>query len=171
MILELGRLETYDRGVDNQLVRMAKDNGIEVWDVEDYAEHISLLGNFSEKLQELMLEELLDAGRYASNMGTDELFDAWCRGDEAELTAEEEEQEDEEDEELTPEEQALIDEYNEGMMLKRNAEMLAKTKEYLEGDKKVFFAVGLAHLLDDENGLLKCLREEGYTVEQVVFAP
>ena len=168
MMLELGRLQTYDRGVDNQLVEMAKANGIEVWDVEDYAEHISLLGNFSEKLQELMLEETLDYRRYASNMGTDELFEAWCRGDEAELTAEEEEEE--EDEELTPEEQALVDEYNEGMMRKRNAEMVEKAQEYLAGDKTVFFAVGLAHLLDEENGLLKCLREGGYTVEQVVFA-
>ena len=164
----MGRMHSYDRGVDNQLVKMAKDNGIEVWDVEDYAEHISLLGNFSEKLQELMLEETLDYGRYASNMGTDELFEAWCRGDEAELTAEEEEEE--EDEELTPEEQALVDEYNEGMMRKRNAEMVEKAQEYLAGDKTVFFAVGLAHLLDEENGLLKCLREGGYTVEQVVFA-
>ena len=169
--LELGRLESYDRGVDTQLIKLAKDNGIEVWDVEDYAEHISLLGNFSEELQELMLQETLDTGRYASNLGADELFDAWCRGDEAELSGELASEEAQEDEELTPEEQALIDEYNEGMMRKRNAEMVEKAKEYLAGDKTVFFAVGLAHLLDEEGGLLKCLREEGYTVEQVGFAP
>ena len=168
-MLEMGRMHSYDRGVDNQLVKMAKDSGIEVWDVEDYAEHISLLGGFSDKLQELLLKETIDAGRYGSNMGTMALFDKWCRGDEAELTESLSDEEDEEDEELTPEEQALVDEYNHGMMEKRNAEMVEKAKEYLAQDKTVFFAVGLAHLLD-EDGLLICLREAGYTVEQVSFA-
>ena len=160
---------SYECGVDKQLIKLAKDSGIEVWDVEDYAEHISLLSDFSEELQALILEETLDNGRYASNMGAKELFEAWCRGSEAELRGELDEEE-EEDEELTPEEQALVDEYNEGMMRKRNAEMVEKAKEYLDSDKTVFFAVGLAHLLDEENGLLKCLLEEGYTVERVVFA-
>ena len=167
LTLELGRMQSYDRGVDNQLVKMAKDNGIEVRDVEDFAEHISLLGNFSEELQALMLKETLDAGRYGSNMGTDELFDAWCRGDEEELTAEEEEEET--DEELTPEEQALIDEYNEGMMRKRNAEMRDKVLEYMNSGETIFFAVGLAHLLDEEDGLLLTLPQAGLTVERVVF--
>ena len=170
LILEMGRLESYDRGVDNQLVKLAKDNGIEVWDVEDFAEHIMLLSNYSEPLQELILEETLDAGRYASNLGSHELFEAWCRGDEAELTGELNDEEEEEDEELTPEEQAMVDEYNEAMLRKRNAEMVEKAKEYMEGDKTVFFAVGLAHLLA-EDGLVPCLREAGYTVEQVVYAP
>ncbi|MBO4872208.1 MAG: TraB/GumN family protein [Lachnospiraceae bacterium] len=167
--LEQGRMLSYNRGVDQQLIKLAKDSGIEVWDVEDYAEHIALLGGFSEELQALILEETIDMGRYASNLGTKELFDAWCRGNEEELSGELEE-ENQEDEELTPEEQALVDEYNEGMMRKRNAEMVEKVKEYLDGDKTVFFAVGLAHLLDQEDGLLKCLREAGYTVERVSYA-
>ena len=42
--------------------------------------------------------------------------------------------------------------------------------EYLESGDVVFYAVGLAHLLDSENGLVDTLREAGYTVELVNYA-
>ena len=48
--------------------------------------------------------------------------------------------------------------------------MLKKAIEYLESDKVVFYAVGLAHLLDGTNGLVDTLREAGYTVELVTYA-
>ena len=77
--------------------------------------------------------------------------------------------ESDEDDELTPEEQALVDEYNYAMMEKRNAQMVEKAKEYLASGDTVFFAVGTAHLVD-EDGLLVCLREAGYTVERVTYS-
>ena len=166
-ILPLGRLHSYDRGVDNQLVDLAKDNDIPVWDVEDFTEHVTLLGNFSEELQALMMEETVDGGRYGSNLGTVELFDLWCRGDEAEIE-ESFAKEEEEDEDLTEEEKALVEEYNHAMMVKRNAEMVEKAKEYMASDQTVFMAVGLAHLMG-EDGLLNCLRQAGYSVEQVQY--
>ena len=61
-----------------------------------------------------------------------------------------------------------MEEYNHGMMVKRNAQMVEKAKEYMASDKVVFYAVGLAHLMG-EDGLVRCLREAGYTVEQVKF--
>ena len=48
--------------------------------------------------------------------------------------------------------------------------MLKKAIEYLESDKVIFYAVGLAHLLDGTNGLVDALREAGYTVELVTYA-
>ena len=39
---------------------------------------------------------------------------------------------------------------------------------YLESGDVVFYAVGLAHLLQ-ENGLVDALRASGYTVEPVVY--
>lgn len=167
MIQPLGRMQTYERGVDNQLVDLAQKNDIPVWDVEDYAEHITLMGNFSEKLQAMIMEETVDASRYSKNLGAGELFDLWCRGDEEEIQTFFEEEE-EEDKDLTEEEQAMVDEYNYAMMEKRNAEMVEKAREYMDSDQVVFFAVGLAHLMG-EDGLLNCLRQAGYTVEQVAF--
>ena len=48
--------------------------------------------------------------------------------------------------------------------------MLKVAIEYLESGKTVFYAVGLAHLLDDQNGLVDALRAAGYTVELVQYA-
>ncbi|MBQ6075878.1 MAG: TraB/GumN family protein [Lachnospiraceae bacterium] len=164
--LPLGRLHSYEHGVDNQLVNLAKENGIPVRDVEDFVEHISLLSGFSEELQALMLEETIDGGRYGSNMGAAELFDVWCRGDEEEIARSFEEEE--EDEELTEEEQALVEEYNRGMMTLRNAKMVERAQEYLASGETVFFAVGLAHLVG-EDGIVNSLRNLGYTVEPVRY--
>ena len=55
------------------------------------------------------------------------------------------------------------------MSYDRNKEMLKVAKKYLESGDVVFFAVGLAHLLDSENGLVDTLRDAGYTVELVAF--
>jgi uncharacterized protein YbaP (TraB family) len=52
----------------------------------------------------------------------------------------------------------------------RNDGMLEKAIEYLESGKVVFYAVGLAHLLNDVNGLVDTLQEAGYTVELVTYA-
>ena len=46
--------------------------------------------------------------------------------------------------------------------------MLEAAKTYLESGETVFYAVGLAHLLQ-ENGLVDALREAGYTVEQIAY--
>ncbi|MBP3728742.1 MAG: TraB/GumN family protein, partial [Lachnospiraceae bacterium] len=169
VMLPLGRSQSYERGVDNQLVELAKQNEIPVWDVEDYAEHLTLLANFSEELQRLILKETLQSGRYSSNLASAEMFELWCRGDEEEIfRAIEEETKEEED--ITEEEKALTEEYNEAMMLKRNAQMLEKAKEYMASGQRVFFAVGLAHLTG-EKGLVEGLKAAGYSLNQVKYAP
>ena len=71
--------------------------------------------------------------------------------------------------EMTEEELALYEEYNKSISTDRNAGMLEVAKEYLESGDTVFFAVGLAHLLAEDGGLVFTLREAGYTVEQVIY--
>ena len=68
------------------------------------------------------------------------------------------------------EQKELIDEYNTAMSYDRNDGMLEVAIEYLESGDVVFYAVGLAHLLNDYNGLVDTLREAGYTVELVPYA-
>ena len=119
------------------------------------------------------------------------MYEKWCAGDEAALIEmlkdEESWQLKEEDfnlEELTGEDleraekiladldninaqlKQLQEEYDKSMERDRNKGMLEVAIEYLEGDKTVFYAVGIAHLLA-EDGLVNTLRAAGYTVELV----
>ena len=55
------------------------------------------------------------------------------------------------------------------VIIQRNEGMLEVALEYLESGETVFYAVGLAHLLQ-ENGLVDTLQTAGYTVEQVSYS-
>ena len=112
----------------------------------------------------MLLKESLDmtAAEYCAEVR--DLYEAWCRGDEAELRSLMEE----DLSDMTEEELALYQEYIDAMVISRNASMLEVAKEYLESGDTVFYAVGLAHLLQ-ENGLVDALKEAGYTVEAVSY--
>ena len=104
-----------------------------------------------------------------------ELYELWCTGDEAALSETLSDAVD--TSEMTDEELAeynallpLIEEYNKAMSYDRNDAMLEVAIEYLESGDIVFYAVGLAHLLNDANGLVQALRDAGYTVELVSYA-
>ena len=64
----------------------------------------------------------------------------------------------------------FYEEYEKAMSYDRNEGMLEVAKQYLESGDTVFYAVGLAHLLDSNNGLVDTLQQAGYTVELVQFA-
>ena len=67
------------------------------------------------------------------------------------------------------EQKPLFEEYYKKMSTDRNKGMLDTAIEYLEGDQVIFYAVGMAHLLDSETGLVDALRQAGYTVEKVAY--
>ena len=90
------------------------------------------------------------------------LYELWCDGDEAKLK----EVINEAPPQMTSSEKVLYEEYTNAMSTKRNAQMVQKAIEYLESDNTVFYAVGLAHVLNDD-GLVNELRNAGYTVELV----
>ncbi len=191
--LRQGRTLYDEYGVDNQLMDRANEQEKPILSVEDSMEHATLQVNFSDELQEFMLMSVLYSGSDAYNDGTNELFEMWCRGDEAELIAYlvGEEAEDEEEigiEELTEEERAemteeelaiydrlvelcekVIEEYEQTLMTERNIDMLSVAEGYLSSGDTVFYAVGLAHLLGSD-GLVETLRNAGYTVELVTYA-
>ena len=164
-----------EKGVDNRLLDIARENSIEIRDIESGLFQIQMMTGFSEDLQALLLEESLytDSAEYCDALN--ELYEKWCAGDEAVLR---EELSDEVDtSEFTEEElqeyeaqKHLAEEYNKAMSYDRNDGMLQKAIEYLESGETVFYAVGLAHLLNNVNGLVDTLREAGYTVELVTFS-
>ncbi len=173
-MLHVGELSS-QYGVENRLTKLAKDKGIEIRSIEDIRKHLTVLYNFSEELQFLLLSDLVYYGRGEYISDTNELYEQWCAGDEESLRElirlqSELEFTDEELAQLSPEEIAAIEacvaEYNQAISTDRDADMIAKAIEYLESGETVFYAVGLAHLLA-ETGLVDGLRAAGYTVELV----
>lgn len=163
-----------DQGVEERLTDWAEELDKEILEVESSLFQIKMLTGFSNDLQLLMLEESMEVSARESWEGTMDLYEKWCTGDEAVLRDEINNEVD--TSEMTEEELAeyeaekpLVDEYNKAVSYDRNEGMLKKAIEYLESDKVVFYAVGLAHLLDNTNGLVDALREAGYTVEPVTF--
>ena len=156
---------TPDKGLDVRLLKRAKDAGMEIREIESGLAQMELLTGYSADLQLLMLEETLDMTAAEYSAEARDLYEAWCRGDEAELRSLLEE----DLSDMTEEEVALYEEYIHAMIIKRNESMLEVATEYLESGDTVFYAVGLAHLLQ-ENGLVDTLREAGYTVEAVSYA-
>lgn len=165
---------TSDQGVEERLTKFAEDNGIPLREVESSLFQIQMMTGYSEELQEVLLEDSLSYTGEISWTSTMELYELWCAGDEAALM---ERLSDEVDiSEMTEEELAeyeeyktLLDEYNQAMSYDRNDGMLEVLIDYLESGDTVFVAVGLAHLLNNVNGLVFTLREAGYTVELVEF--
>lgn len=161
--LAQGRKLCADKGVDNRLMRLAKAAGKEVLDVESGEFQVSMFGNYTDPVQEMLLIGTVEYSRAEYIQSTMELFEAWCEGDEAALIERLAAMDEEERAELDEDEQAIYDEYHQKMEVERNANMTEVAIGYLQSGKKVFFAVGLAHLLG-EGGLVQALRDAGYTV-------
>ena len=161
--ITLSGLQT-EKGMDMRLLKLAKEQSKEIREVESTLEQIEMFADFSPELQVLLLEEAIayTAAEYCAEVRS--LYDQWCAGDEAalrELLAEDKS-------DLTEEDMTLYQEYLDAMIIRRNENMLDVATSYLESGDTVFYAVGLAHLLQ-ENGLVDTLRDAGYTVEQVIY--
>jgi uncharacterized protein YbaP (TraB family) len=164
-------------GMDNLLMERAREQEKPIVDVESGIEQMQMLGGYSDALQEYLLCSTLSTAALEYQTEVQELFELWCSGDEAKMIAYLNEEDEEPDTStMTQEEldeynrvQELMDEYNSAMSSDRNVEMLKAAIDYLESDKVVFYAVGLAHLLA-EDGLVNTLRDAGYTVELVTYS-
>ena len=154
------------QGVDNQFIWRAQAQEKPIYDVESGLFQVQMMSGFSDPLQELLLLDgaATDAVEYFTS--TQELFEMWCAGNEADLIAYLTEEDD--TSEMTDEEILLLEEYNNAMETNRNDDMLDVAVGYLESGEVVFYAVGLAHLLA-EDGLVNTLRDAGYTVELITY--
>lgn len=165
---------TNDQGVESRLEEFAEARDMEIRDVESGLFQVQMMTGWSDRLQELLLEESLSTDPVESWAATMELFEMWCAGDEAalrEMLSDAVDTSEFTEEELAEYEEELpyIEEYNKSMSYDRNDGMLEVAIGYLESGDVVFYAVGLAHLLNDVNGLVDTLRAAGYTVELVEY--
>lgn len=154
-----------EKGVEQRLLALAKDTGKVVLDIESPINHTLLTTNYSASLQAYLLKDTLELSVTQYRDEITSLYNLWCQGDEAALTAAVMQ----DISPLTPEELILYTEHQELLVNSRNASMLEKAKAYLESDDTVFFAVGLAHILGDD-GLAASLRVAGYTVEPISYS-
>ena len=164
-----------EQGVEERLTRWAKEQEKPIRDVESGLAQSQMSGNWSQDLQILLLEDILDTDILEFGADVMELYELWCAGDEEALIQMINEEPD--TSEMTEEELAeytaaipLMEEYEKGMEHDRNAHMLKVAIEYLESEDVVFYAVGLAHLLEGTSGLVQALRDAGYTVELVSYS-
>jgi len=169
--LQLGHRLHSEKGVETRLTQLAKDQKKPIYEVESGIEQLEMLMGWSDDLQEMMLTSTLETNLSIYMQQTTGLYELWCAGDEAALR---EEINAETNMSLVPKDQqkklqSLLDEYNKAMHTDRNKKMVDKAVSYLESDETVFFAVGLAHLLYEDSGLVDSLREKGYTVELVQY--
>lgn len=161
--LSQGRRLTSAKGVDNRLLRLAREQEKEILDVESGLSQLEMLSGYSDDVQQMLLASTISASRNENLQHTYELYDRWCEGDEAKLIEILKQMSEDERAEIDEDELAIYDEYHRKMEQDRNAAMVEVAKEYLAGEKTVFYAVGLAHLLG-EGGLVQSLRDAGCTV-------
>lgn len=162
------------QGVESRLTALAKEQNKPILEIESAMFQLQMMANFSPELQIYMLMSTLHTDTLQAREELLDLYEKWCAGDEAALRKAVSTQVDTSG--MTAEEKAeyeqykyLIDEYNKAMDGDRNKGMLEVAKSYLESDQVVFYAVGLAHLLSEDGGLVDALRAAGYTVELVQY--
>ena len=152
------------------MLAWAESQKKEIIEIESSLAQLQLISGFSNDLSIWILEETLATTGQEYWESTAELYELWCEGNEEKLRAEIADTWGEMTEEEKTKYQPLMEEYNKGMSFDRNEGMLKAAIEYLESDNVVFYAVGLAHLLDSTNGLVDALQQAGYTVELVQYA-
>lgn len=153
------------KGIDMHLLNLAKENKKNIVEIESASSQITLLGEFSEELQILQLEEVV-AGYNTEESKTylKDLVSAWTSGNEESITAII--CEDSSSEDYTEEEMKLLEEYNQKMLVDRNILMTDFAEKALKDGDSVFICVGTAHIVG-EGAMVDLLRDRGYTVEIV----
>ncbi len=157
----------YNKGVDRRLLGIAKEKNIKVYEIEDRYRQYTMDIDYSDAVHELNLLWEVYGSRNVAYSDTMEMFNLWCGGDYESLFALLNEEYDTSD--MTANEVKAYEEYMKALQEDRDALMLEKAKEYLESGETVFYAVGLAHLLNEDGGLVFKLAEAGYTVELVEY--
>lgn len=164
MILQFKMAEWgYDsnNGIDVHFITEAKEKGMDVLEIESLESQYSMLGGFSDTIQTLQLKSAVDEELDASKEYLEQMFTLWTKGDAAGF----EKLLEQEDDDLTADEKEAYADYEKQMFDDRNTHMAQTAEAYLKTGKTTFFVVGSAHMVGD-TGIVKQLRDKGYTVIQ-----
>ena len=150
-------------GVDMHLLELADENRKEIREIESVAFQYEMLGEFSDELQEALLESAIEYADEAElyEQSLNMLMALWASGDEETFSFYLNSSE--EDPGMSAE---LYEEYNTAMIINRNKNMTDYAVKALASGEEVFICVGAAHVVGD-GAIANNLRELGYTVEVV----
>ena len=161
-------------GVDEYFIKKAKKDKKNILEVESVEMQKELLNSFPDKLYEieLVVSILIDEDKQIEEYK--KTYSNWKKG----MTIENEDVVDidsinDDGEEFIEkynidleETKKMFEDYNKKTLDDRNEYMADKLIEYFEGNKKVFFMVGAAHLPGNK-GIATILARKGYTVKIV----
>lgn len=153
-----------DLGMDMYFLNNAHQSGKEIQEVESAEFQYSLMANYSEDLQVLLLESAVHSYNNKDEMaaGLKELTEVWAAGDEDALV----ELLNDEGEITSDEEAQLYEEYTDSMITQRNIAMADFAETALASGKEVFICVGAAHVIGP-GAMVDLLTQRGYTVERI----
>ncbi len=145
-----------DIGIDMYFTQKSNTLKKPIIELETAELQLNMFDQFSDGLQEKLLNDTLDALKQTDNKAATDSFkaltDMWTQGDDEFLTA------------MT---QAVAQEpeYYKALVSDRNTNMVKHVKEYLNSDKKstYFVVVGALHMLGDD-GIVTQLQKEGFNV-------
>ena len=149
-----------DKGVDMYFLHKAKEDKKEIIEIESMDSQMELLAGSPVEIQTLLLENAIDVDSSAQSLT--ELYNKWKSGDIEALLDEEYDEEDELDESTA----ALMEEYNQNMVVDRNNHMSRVAEDFLLEGKKVFYVVGAMHMIDD-TGIVQQLTDMGFDVKRI----
>ena len=152
-----------DLGVDQYLIRRAREKGMEVRALETLEEQFSLLHSMSNALTGYQIMLYASYPEQAA-LSTLQLLDAWKKGDRAMLIAILESED--ENMPLPQELRQEFESFNRKMYGDRDAAFVQMAQNFLKQNEKVFFAVGAAHVAGTD-GMADQLEKLGYTVEEI----
>ena len=150
-------------GIDSYLIDKAKSKGKEVYEVEGIDFQMDILINNTDETFDALLKQY--KGKTKDIM-IDQLYkthDAWRSGDIDTI-----DEMNSETAEVGDEEGKLLEEYTTAFLDDRNIGMEKCAKDFIDGDKNVFFVVGAAHFAG-EKGIISLLEKDGYKVERIAF--
>lgn len=153
-----------DLGIDRHLIKRAKRNDKEIFEIESEEFQYNIMTNFSDELQILLLEETVKSNQNINELKTElqHMMDLWASGDKegfveylaADTT------------ELTDEELVLFNEYNDALITQRNISMTNYAENALKSGKETFICVGAAHIVGD-GAIADLMQQRGYAVEVI----
>jgi len=141
-----------DEALDLHFLKLAEKQGKATFGVEKFEQQVAAIDKISLTDQ---IRMLVDAVKDTSKADFSELLNAYLSADLNKLM------------ELTSQDTTLPENFAEAFLIGRN-KVMAKSIKKLTKKHKIFVAVGAAHLPGND-GVIKLLRDYGYTVEPVKF--
>lgn len=150
-------------GIDRHFLTQAKKDGKEIREIESADFQYTMLGEFSEELQIMLLKSAV-ISYHAPMMAKaqmEQMLKYWSTGDEEGLGMQFGTQQ---TGGTSLEEMLLLEEYNTAMYTDRNDAMTEYAVDALEAGEELFICVGAAHIVG-EGAMAEQLRDRGFTVE------